>query len=160
AVVIGAEHLPTPARVLVDGGHAHVPPPRPSRKDPYVGFTYVPGDGVLASTSLTALPGVDRSRVWFVTPSKHGALPSHPEVHRLALEAMLGRRRAIPKTNLHKLAVSRPAREADPRVPSPTPCPPSRSARPSRRRPTKCDGCTRATSTRRTSRRSACSATA
>lgn len=118
AYVIGARHLPTPARVRVDGGRGHVPAPRPAPTDPFVGLTYVPGDGELSATSLAAVPGLDPQRVWFAEPSKHGALPSDPAIHRLALEALLGTARAIPKTDLKKLAVLRPNRDAEPVVPS------------------------------------------
>jgi len=118
AFVIGAKHLPTPARVRVDGGRGHVPPPRPSPTDPHVGFAYVPGDGELSAASLAALPGIDPQRVWFATPGKHSALPSDAGVHALALEALLGTTRAIPKTDLRKLAV---LRAPEPRVGSAEP---------------------------------------
>jgi hypothetical protein len=119
--VIGACHLPTPARVRVEGGRAHVPPPHPSRTDPFVGYTYVPGDGELAASSLCAVPGLDPQRVWFVTPGKHSGLVSDPEVHRLALEALVGTARTIPKTDLRKLTVLRQVSAAAPRVASSTP---------------------------------------
>ncbi|MEO7096243.1 MAG: hypothetical protein ABI175_23490, partial [Polyangiales bacterium] len=119
--VIGACHLPTPARVRVDGGRAHVPPPHPSRTDPFVGYTYVPGDGELAGSSLCAVPGLDPRRVWLVSPGKHSNLPSDPEVHRLALEALVGTMRTIPKTDLRKLTVLRQTGDATPHVTSSTP---------------------------------------
>src|SRR5262245_28915204 len=45
--IIGAWHLPTPARVLVRRGGAgvHIPPPVPRKDDPYIGYLYRPGDG-------------------------------------------------------------------------------------------------------------------
>jgi hypothetical protein len=103
SVVIGACHLPTPARVLVrDGGGAYVPPPFPRRDDPFVGYVYRPGDGELPETSLRALPGLPADRVWEVRASKHAALPSHTAVHRLIIEALLATERFIPKTDLSR----------------------------------------------------------
>jgi len=105
AVVIGACHLPTPARVLVrDGGAppAYVPPPVPRRDDPFVGYLYRPGDGELPETSLRGLPGLPADRVWQVRPRKHAALPSDPAVHRLVIEALLATERFIPSTDLKR----------------------------------------------------------
>jgi hypothetical protein len=103
-VVIGACHLPTPARVLVrDGGApAYVPPPVPRRDDPFVGYLYRPGDGELPETSLRGLPGLPADRVWQVRPRKHAALPSDPAVHRLVIEALLATERFIPATDLKR----------------------------------------------------------
>jgi hypothetical protein len=103
-VVIGACHLPTPARVLVrDGGApAYVPPPVPRRDDPFVGYVYRPGDGELPETSLRGLPGLPADRVWQVRPRKHAALPSDPAVHRLVIEALLATERFIPSTDLRR----------------------------------------------------------
>jgi hypothetical protein len=102
--VIGACHLPTPARVLVrDGGAGagvHVPPPFPRRDDPFVGYVYRPGDGELPESSLRALPGLAADRVWPVRPRKHAALPSDPAVHRLVIEALLATQRFIPSTDI------------------------------------------------------------
>jgi hypothetical protein len=104
--VIGACHLPTPARIVIDRGRAHVPPPRPSPTDPFVGFTYLPGDGELTRASLAAVPGLDEQRrLWFVTPRRHGLLPSDPGSHRMVVEALLATDRVIPATQLRKLAV-------------------------------------------------------
>jgi hypothetical protein len=87
--VIGARHLPTPARVVVDGDRAWVPPPVPPPDDPRAALAYLPGDGELSEASLRALPGLDERRLRFVTPSAHAKLPSHAPAHRLILEALL-----------------------------------------------------------------------
>jgi pimeloyl-ACP methyl ester carboxylesterase len=118
--VIGAGHLPTPARARVHKDRVHIPAPRPSATDPFVSLGYVPGDGELAASSLRALPDLDEKHLWWVTPTKHSGLPSNPEVHQLALEALLGTDRMIPKTDLRKLTVLRTA-GAETRVPSATP---------------------------------------
>jgi hypothetical protein len=97
---IGAWHLPTPARVLVDGRTAHVPAPTPRPDDPHVGFTYRPGDGELPESSLRGLPRLPADRVWEVRPRKHAALPAHPDSHRLVIEALLASDRFIPGTDL------------------------------------------------------------
>jgi hypothetical protein len=102
AVVIGARHLPTPCRAVVENGRARVPSPEPRRDDPYVGFCYAPGDGELPESSLRALPGLADARVWLARPSAHARLPADPEVHRLALEALLATDRRIPETPLVK----------------------------------------------------------
>ena len=100
AVIIGARHLPTPARAVVIEGRARLPPPAPRRDDPFVGYTYAPGDGELGDASLRALPGVTPERVWYATPSAHGKLPSDPRVHELVLEALLATDRPIRETPL------------------------------------------------------------
>ena len=104
--MIGACHLPTPARALVrDGGGAvHVPPPFPRRDDPFVGYVYRPGDGELPETSLRGLPGLPPERVWEVRPRKHAGLPSDRSVHRLVIEALLATERFIPATDLGRKA--------------------------------------------------------
>lgn len=100
AVVIGARHLPTPVRMVVAGSRARVPPPAPRPDDPFVGYSYAPGDGELSEASLRALPGLTPERVWLATPPAHGKLPSDPEVHALVLEALLATDRRIPETKL------------------------------------------------------------
>jgi hypothetical protein len=104
SVVIGACHLPTPARVLVrDGGApAYVPPPFPRRDDPFVGYVYRPGDGELPESSLRGLPGLADDRVWLARPRKHAALPSDPAVHRFVIEALLATERFIPATDIRR----------------------------------------------------------
>jgi pimeloyl-ACP methyl ester carboxylesterase len=100
AFVIGARHLPTPARVVLLRGKAHVPPPAPRRDDPFVGFTYLPGDGELSEASLRAVPGLDEKRLWWATPAAHARLPADPLVHRYVLEGLLATERFIPATIL------------------------------------------------------------
>jgi pimeloyl-ACP methyl ester carboxylesterase len=100
AVIIGGRHLPTPARAVVIEGRARLPPLAPRRDDPFVGYTYVPGDGELSDASLCALPGVGPERVWYATPSSHGRLPADPKVHALVLEALLATDRKIHETRL------------------------------------------------------------
>ena len=103
AVVIGARHLPTPCRIVVERGRRGlVPPPQPRKDDPYVGFSYTPGDGELSESSLRAVPGLPPSQLWFAKPRAHARLPADPEVHRLVLEALLATDRAIPETSLLK----------------------------------------------------------
>ena len=104
SVVIGARHLPTPHRAVVIGKRAHLPSPTPRRDDPFIGFTYAPGDGELPATSLRALPGLDEQRLWFARPDAHHKLPSDPVVHRLILEALLATERHIPSTSLERAA--------------------------------------------------------
>ena len=104
AYVIGARHLPTPARVLVrrGGAGAYVPPPVPQKDDPYIGYLYRPGDGELPETSLRALPRLPPDRIWEVGPKAHAAFASDPDVHRLVCEALLATDRFIPGTDLRK----------------------------------------------------------
>lgn len=102
AVVIGAGHLPTPARAVVIDGEARVPPPSPRPDDPYVGYTYAPGDGELSLASLRALPGLDPRRLWLSCPPAHHRLPSDPGVHDRILEALLATDRHIPGTKLER----------------------------------------------------------
>jgi hypothetical protein len=102
ATLIGARHLPTPHRVLVRSGRACIPPPTPRKDDPFVGYTYAPGDGELTAASLGGLPGIPPDRVWWVTPSAHHRLPADPAVHRLVLEALLATDRKIPTTSLDR----------------------------------------------------------
>ncbi len=89
AWVIGARHLPTPARVLVVDGRARVPPPAPRPGDPCAALGYLPGDGELPEASLRALPALDERRLRWVTPPRHNRLPADPDVHALILEALL-----------------------------------------------------------------------
>jgi hypothetical protein len=102
AIVIGARHLPTPTRMLVSSGRVQIPPPKPRENDPWIGFTYSPGDGELPESSLRSLPGLDEHRLWFVTPSAHHRLPSDPGVHRMVLEGLLATDRHIPTTLLSR----------------------------------------------------------
>lgn len=87
AVVIGAHHLPTLARLRIQGGAATFPccPNRGS----LASATYEPGDGAVSEASLRGLPGLEPRRFWFVRARVHHAIPSHPDAHRLALEALL-----------------------------------------------------------------------
>jgi len=104
--VIGAWHLPTPARALVRkggaGAGAYIPPPVPRKDDPYVGYLYRPGDGELPEPSLRALPRVAPDRIWEVGPRAHAAFASDAGVHRLICEALLATDRFIPPTDLRK----------------------------------------------------------
>jgi pimeloyl-ACP methyl ester carboxylesterase len=98
--VIGAKNLPTGARCIVRDGAATFPPCEPRPGDPRLRFAYEPGDTAVTERSLTALPGLDPQRVWFVEVGEHRALPADREVHRLVLEALLATGREIPQTRL------------------------------------------------------------
>lgn len=100
AFVLGGRHLPTPSRVVLVRGKARVPPAAPRPDDPFVGFSYTPGDGELSASSLRALPGLDEKRLWWVKSAAHGRMPADPLVHRLAVEALLATSRHIPATKL------------------------------------------------------------
>jgi len=89
AFVIGARHLPTPARALLVDGRARLPPPRPRKNDRRAALVYRAGDGELPESSLRALPGLDEKRLQWVTPSRHNRLPSDLASQRLVLEALL-----------------------------------------------------------------------
>jgi len=97
---IGARHLPTVSRCIVSGGRGTFPPCDPRSDDPRLEFAFEPGDSSVSERSLGAAPGLDPSRIWFVHIDQHRALPAHPEVHRLILEALLATDRAIPLTLL------------------------------------------------------------
>jgi hypothetical protein len=100
AFVIGARHRPTPARAVLVRGKARVPPPVPRSDDPFLPFSYAPGDGDLPAASLRAIPGLDDRRLWWVETAVHARLPAHPFVHRLVLEGLLATDRHIPATTL------------------------------------------------------------
>ncbi|HEY8078887.1 MAG TPA: hypothetical protein VIF62_32370, partial [Labilithrix sp.] len=93
AVVIGARHLDTRARFVVERGRATVPEcldcagaaARPLAE---------PGDGSITLASLAALPGVGADRVRFVEPRIHHDLPSDPTVHMRIVESLFDRARA------------------------------------------------------------------
>jgi len=106
--VIGARNLTTATRCIVKDGRATFPPCEPRPGDPRLAFAYEPGDSAVPERSLTALPGLDPQRVWFVEPSEHRALPSHRGVHRLVLEALLASDRVIPQTVLGRPATALP----------------------------------------------------
>ncbi len=90
AIVIGARHLDTRARFVVERGRADVPEcldcagaaARPLAE---------PGDGSVTLASLTALPGVGPERVRFVEPRIHHDLPSDPTVHVRIVESLFER---------------------------------------------------------------------
>ena len=102
---IGARHLTTAGRCIVEDGRAKFPPCEPRPDDPRLRFAYEPGDSAVSERSLRALPELDEHRVWFAAPKEHRALPADPEVHRLVLEALLATERALAPT----LPVRRPA---------------------------------------------------
>jgi hypothetical protein len=108
AFVIGARNWPTAARVLVTGGAGRIPACEPQTDDPCVGYLYEPGDSSLGAASLTALPGLDEQRVWWVKSREHIQLVSSPPVHRLVLEGLLATARAIPRTDLSRTPVDLP----------------------------------------------------
>jgi hypothetical protein len=92
AVVIGARHRPTRARILVRRGRADVD--ECWLEDPAVrsdarlrAALGRPGDGTVTTESLTALPG--GARVDWVAPGVHHDLPSDPRAHVAVLEALL-----------------------------------------------------------------------
>ncbi len=89
SLVIGTTHLPTPARILVDGARARVPLPVPAKGDSYAAIMYQPGDGELTELSLRGVPGLPSGRILAAPPRKHAALVSDPVVHRMVIEALL-----------------------------------------------------------------------
>lgn len=107
AIVIAARHQETRARLLVDGGRAHLPACEPRRRDPHRGLLYEPGDGAVPARSLVGLPGLDPMRVWWAQPREHHLMPADPLVHRYVLEALLATDRTIPATDLARTRGSR-----------------------------------------------------
>jgi pimeloyl-ACP methyl ester carboxylesterase len=95
---IGARDLPTVSRCIVKEGRATFPPCEPRPGDPRLRFAFEPGDSSVSERSLGA--GIDPSHVWHVHIDQHRGLPAEPQVHRLALEALLATGRAIPLTLL------------------------------------------------------------
>jgi hypothetical protein len=89
STVIGARHLATPARVVVAAGRARVPFPKVQRNPRDASIAYVPGDGELPESSVTALPDLDPRRVHWVTPRAHNRMATDPEVRRLILATLL-----------------------------------------------------------------------
>jgi hypothetical protein len=86
--VIGARHLRTPARVVVENGRAFVPPPKTPRDPRLAELAYAPGDGTLPESSLLGLAGLDEARTYWVKPVIHRRLLSDPEMHRLVVEIL------------------------------------------------------------------------
>lgn len=89
SVVIGARHLPTLTRLPVIRGRATLPDCSPRKNDPLAPLIFEPGDSSLPHRSLVGLPGLGASAVRTVEVREHRLLPSHAEVHRLAVEALV-----------------------------------------------------------------------
>jgi len=87
ATLIAARNTNTRTRLLVVEGRVVVPNCCEGElvgRRPFFG----PGDGTVPETSAIALPGHDPSRVVYVEPGEHRELPSEPQVHAHALEAL------------------------------------------------------------------------
>jgi len=89
SVVIGARHLPTLSKLPVVRGRAVLPPCSPRRGDPLARVLFEPGDSSLPARSLVGLPGLAAGAIRTVVVDEHRLLPSHGDVHRLAVEALL-----------------------------------------------------------------------
>lgn len=96
-LVIGARHLPTRARFLIQKGKAILPDCDPPPKNSPLRFAFEPGDGALPESSLLAVPGLQKERLWLVKPKAHHLIEADPSVHRFILEALLSTDRPIPK---------------------------------------------------------------
>jgi hypothetical protein len=89
AIVIGARHVSTRTRMLLEEGHARLVDCCGNSSATDTSMFMEPGDGSVSERSMLGLPGHDAKRVCYVTPAEHRWLPSDPDVHRLALEALL-----------------------------------------------------------------------
>lgn len=96
-IVIGARHLPTRARFLIQDEKAILPDCDPPRSNSPLRFAFEPGDGALPESSLLAVPGLKEEQVWLVTPKAHHLIEADKNVHRFILEALLSADRVIPK---------------------------------------------------------------
>lgn len=96
-IVIGARHLPTRARFLIQNGRAILPDCDPPRNNSPLHYAFQPGDGALPESSLISVPGLAEDRLWLVKPKAHHLIEADPTVHRFILEALLSTERPIPE---------------------------------------------------------------
>lgn len=102
---ICARHKATSAKAIVQEDGSITWPCCLSTKDPQYSLLNRPGDGTVVEASLSAVPGLEAEKIWWVEPRKHRLIASDSRVHALVLEALLSTERTI-KSELYSIRVS------------------------------------------------------